>query len=318
MKNNIVSIKVSGLKKSYGNNLVLNDISFEVERGSMLALLGPNGAGKTTTVRILSTLLNADSGSIKIENNDVKKDAEKVRSIIGLTGQSASIDELLTGRENLIMMGRLYRLTKKSATSRATELLEDFDLVDAADRPTKTYSGGMRRRLDLAVSLIASPPIIFLDEPTTGLDPRSRLVMWDIIRNLMSKGTTILLTTQYLEEADNLADKIIVIDGGKIIAEGTAKQLKEKIGKDRLIVGFSNSKILYKAKELLKNSKLIVDEENLHISLPITGTGKDVQNILQTLEKNKINIIFMDIHKPTLDEVFLSVTKPSSKRNEDK
>lgn len=317
MKNNNVAIKVAGLKKSYGNNLVLNDISFEVKRGTMLALLGPNGAGKTTTVRILSTLLNADSGSVKVEDNDVKKDAEKVRSIIGLTGQSASIDELLTGRENLVMMGRLYRLTKKSATKRATELLEDFDLVDAADRPTKTYSGGMRRRLDLAVSLIASPPLIFLDEPTTGLDPRSRLVMWDIIKNLMSKGTTILLTTQYLEEADKLADNIIVIDGGKIIAEGTAKQLKEKIGKDRLIVGFNNTKKLISAKELLKKPEALMDEENLQISLPISGTGKDVQNILEKLEKNKLDINFMDIHKPTLDEVFLSVTKPSSDKKEE-
>lgn len=317
MKNNNIAIKVAGLKKSYGNNLVLNDISFVVKRGTMLALLGPNGAGKTTTVRILSTLLNADSGSVKVEDNDVKKDAEKVRSIIGLTGQSASIDELLTGRENLVMMGRLYRLTKKSATKRATELLEDFDLVDAADRPTKTYSGGMRRRLDLAVSLIASPPLIFLDEPTTGLDPRSRLVMWDIIKNLMSKGTTILLTTQYLEEADKLADNIIVIDGGKIIAEGTAKQLKEKIGKDRLIVGFNNTKKLISAKELLKKPEALMDEENLQISLPISGTGKDVQNILEKLEKNKLDINFMDIHKPTLDEVFLSVTKPSSDKKEE-
>ena len=310
-------IKVSNLKKSYGSNQVLTGIDFEVERGTMLALLGPNGAGKTTTVRILSTLLNADSGKVTVENFDVVKDAEKVRSKIGLTGQSASIDELLTGRENLIMMGRLYRLTKKSAISRAEELLNDFDLVDAADRPAKTYSGGMRRRLDLAVSLIASPPIIFLDEPTTGLDPRSRLVMWDIIRNLMDKGTTILLTTQYLEEADKLADNIIVIDGGKVIAEGTAKQLKEKIGKDRLLIGFKTQRLLNQAKDVLKSKDAVVDEENLQLSLPIGGKGSDVRNILETLEKNKLDINFMDIHKPTLDDVFLSVTDKDSKPKKD-
>jgi ABC-2 type transport system ATP-binding protein len=315
-KDNTV-IKVSNLKKSYGSNQVLTGIDFEVERGTMLALLGPNGAGKTTTVRILSTLINADSGKVTVENFDVIKDAEKVRSKIGLTGQSASIDELLTGRENLIMMGRLYRLTKKSSVSRAEELLKDFDLVDAADRPAKTYSGGMRRRLDLAVSLIASPPIIFLDEPTTGLDPRSRLVMWDIIRNLMDQGTTILLTTQYLEEADKLADNIIVIDGGKVIAEGTAKQLKEKIGKDRLLIGFKTQRLLNQAKDVLKSKDAVVDEENLQLSLPIGGKGSDVRNILETLEKNKLDINFMDIHKPTLDDVFLSVTDKDSKPKKD-
>ena len=182
-----------------------------MKRGTMLALLGPNGAGKTTTVRILSTLLSFDGGKVTVEGFDVKTEPDKVRSVIGLTGQSAAVDELLTGRENLEMMGRLYRLTAASSKARAQELLEEFDLLDAADRPSKTYSGGMRRRLDLAVSLISTPPIIFLDEPTTGLDPRSRLAMWSIIKNLMASGTTILLTTQYLEEADQLADRIIVI-----------------------------------------------------------------------------------------------------------
>ena len=219
-----IAIKVRDLTKSFGSNDVLQGVSFDVQRGSMLALLGPNGAGKTTTVKILSTLLKANSGSVIIEGHDVQKNPDKVRSVIGLTGQSAAIDELLTGRENLVMMGQLYRLTKKSSIKRAEELLEEFDLVDAADRLTKTYSGGMRRRLDLAVSLIATPPIIFLDEPTTGLDPRSRLVMWDIIQKLMDNGTTILLTTQYLEEADQLADKIILINKGVVAAEGTAAQ----------------------------------------------------------------------------------------------
>ena len=202
------AVVVKNLRKSYKDLQVLKGISFSVKRGTMLALLGPNGAGKTTTVKILSTLLPFGNGRVTIEGHDLVHAADKVRSVIGLTGQSAAVDEMLTGRENLIMMGRLYRLTKKSAVARADELLVEFDLTKAADRPAKTYSGGMRRRLDLAVSLIATPPIIFLDEPTTGLDPRSRMAMWDIIRRLMDQGTTILLTTQYLEEADQLADQI--------------------------------------------------------------------------------------------------------------
>src|ERR1700694_3434943 len=227
-------IEVKNLTKSYGKNEVLKGIDLQVERGTMLALLGPNGAGKTTTVRILSTLLNFDGGTVLVEGHDVRAEADQVRRVIGLTGQSAAVDELLTGRENLVMMGQLYRLTAASARARAEELLEEFDLVEAADRTAKTYSGGMRRRLDLAVSLIATPPVIFLDEPTTGLDPRSRLAMWDIIKNLLAGGTTILLTTQYLDEADQLADRIVVIDGGRVIAEGTPSALKSKVGNDRL------------------------------------------------------------------------------------
>ena len=226
MPNSKYVIEAKDIVKSYGKTEVLKGIDLKVERGTMLALLGPNGAGKTTTVRILSTLLTFDGGTATVEGFDVIKDADKVRSVIGLTGQSAAVDELLTGRENLIMMGRLYRLTSESATARAQELLEEFDLLDAAERPAKTYSGGMRRRLDLAVSLIATPPVIFLDEPTTGLDPRSRLAMWEIIKKLMENGTTILLTTQYLEEADQLADRIVVIDDGVVIAEGTPTALK--------------------------------------------------------------------------------------------
>jgi ABC-2 type transport system ATP-binding protein len=275
----------------------------------MLALLGPNGAGKTTTVRILSTLLKADDGSVTIEGHDVVSDAGGVRSVIGLTGQSAAVDELLTGRENLVMMGRLYRLTKASAVERSIELLEEFDLVDAADRKTSTYSGGMRRRLDLAVSLIATPPIIFLDEPTTGLDPRSRLVMWDIIKNLMQQGTTILLTTQYLEEADQLADKIILINDGRVAAEGTAKELKAKIGNDRLMLSFDTANHLAKASSLLGHYDPAEDSENLQLSLGIKSNGSDVRAILDKLEKSKISVVSMDIHKPTLDDVFLSLTE---------
>lgn len=302
------AVEAKNLKKSYGTNLVLNGINIQVERGTMLALLGPNGAGKTTTVRILSTLLKYDAGSASVEGHDVKKDADKVREVIGLTGQSAAVDELLTGRENLVMMGRLYRLTKQSAKARAQELLEEFDLVKAADRPAKTYSGGMRRRLDLAVSLIATPPVIFLDEPTTGLDPRSRLAMWGIIKNLLAKGTTILLTTQYLEEADQLADKIVVIDGGKVIAQGTSSELKSKIGKDRLELFFKNASALQKAEKLLGKTIAETNEKEFSASVIIQDINTDVSKTLDKLAKEKIIVASMAVHKPTLDDVFLSLT----------
>lgn len=301
-------IEVKNLKKSYGSNNVLKGINLTVKRGTMLALLGPNGAGKTTTVRILSTLLNFDGGTVTIEGYDVVTQADQVRSVIGLTGQSAAVDELLTGRENLVMMGRLYRLTKKSAVARASELLKEFDLEKAADRPVKTYSGGMRRRLDLAVSLIATPPIIFLDEPTTGLDPRSRLAMWEIIRKLMDGGTTILLTTQYLEEADQLADNIVVIDGGKVIAEGSAKQLKSKVGKDRLELTFTTVKSLQAAATALGSEVIDTSEKDLTATVVIKDTNIDVKKTLDVLANEKIAIASMAVHKPTLDDVFLSLT----------
>ncbi|MDB5166388.1 MAG: daunorubicin resistance transporter ATPase, antibiotic transport system ATP-binding protein [Candidatus Saccharibacteria bacterium] len=312
-----IAIKVSNLKKSYGKTSVLKGIDFKVRKGSMLALLGPNGAGKTTTVRILSTLLKYDEGEVSVHGYDVKKQSEQVKSVIGLTGQSAAVDELLTGRENLIMMGRLYRLTKASADSRASELLEEFDLIDAAERPVKTYSGGMRRRLDLAVSLIATPPIIFLDEPTTGLDPRSRIAMWEIIRKLMSDGTTILLTTQYLEEADQLADQIIVIDGGKVIAEGTAKELKAKVGKDRLELIFRSANELRAAVKLLNKEVAGTDDKEQSLTIMINDTNTDVRNVLDKLAKGSINVESMAVHKPTLDDVFLSLTGKTAKVEEE-
>lgn len=302
-------IEVKNLYKNYGDLEVLKGISFNVEKGSILALLGPNGAGKTTTVRILSTLLKYDKGQVTVGGFDVKKDANNVRKVIGLTGQAAAVDELLTGRENLVMMGQLYRLTTASAKLRAQELLEEFDLVDAADRPAKTYSGGMRRRLDLAVSLIAAPPLIFLDEPTTGLDPRSRQAMWKIIQRLVDNGTTILLTTQYLEEADQLADNIIVIDGGKIIAEGTAKELKSKVGKDRLELIFANDEMYKKASKLISKQGTDNNQKELTLSIPLENAEKDVREILDKLATNKISTESLAIHKPTLDDVFLSVTK---------
>ncbi|TAH31643.1 ATP-binding cassette domain-containing protein [Candidatus Saccharibacteria bacterium] len=307
MKSDTV-ISVKGLYKAYGENQVLKGVDFSVQRGTMLALLGPNGAGKTTTVRILSTLLKADKGEVTIEGHDVTNDPQKVRAVIGLTGQSAAVDEMLTGRENLVMMGRLYHLTKDSAKARAEELLQDFDLVKAADRPLKTYSGGMRRRLDLAVSLIATPPVIFLDEPTTGLDPRSRISMWEIIRGLQARGTTILLTTQYLEEADQLADNIIVIDGGKVIAEGTAKELKAKVGKDRLELSFKDAKTLAEAVKVLGRAVADTNDKEYIVTTVIDDTNKDVKDVLNKLDAAQVKVESLNVHKPTLDDVFLSLT----------
>ena len=312
MKTDDYVIVARDLTKAYGPNQVLRGIDLKVKRGTMLALLGPNGAGKTTTVRILSTLLKYDAGQVTIEGYDVAKDADKVRTVIGLTGQSAAVDELLTGRENLVMMGRLYRLTKASASARASELLTDFDLVAAADRPAKTYSGGMRRRLDLAVSLIATPPVIFLDEPTTGLDPRSRLSMWAIIKKLLADGTTILLTTQYLEEADQLADQIVVIDGGKVIAEGTSAELKSKVGKDRLELVFSSAKSLQAAQAALGNDIIATNDKDHSATLVITDTNTDVKGVLDTLVAAQVSVQSMAVHKPTLDDVFLSLTGKSN------
>lgn len=310
-------IQAKDLQKSYGSNTVLKGIDINVKRGTMLALLGPNGAGKTTTVRILSTLLGFDGGTVMIDGHDVLTQPDEVRRVIGLTGQSAAVDEMLTGRENLVMMGRLYHLTKQSATARAEELLKEFDLVAAADRPLKTYSGGMRRRLDLAVSLIATPPIIFLDEPTTGLDPRSRIAMWDIINKLKQNGATILLTTQYLEEADQLADNIIVIDGGKVIAEGAAKSLKAKVGNDRLELTLADKKALDAAKRLLATSVADTNDKEVTLSVIIGDVNKDVRSVLDQLATKNIVVESMAVHKPTLDDVFLSLTGKQAKEDEE-
>lgn len=309
-------IEVKDLQKSYGAHHVLKGIDLRVKRGTMLALLGPNGAGKTTTVKILSTLLSYDGGTVKIEGHEVASEPETVRRLIGLTGQSAAVDELLTGRENLVMMGRLYHLTKKSAKTRAEELLKEFDLVDAADRPLKKYSGGMRRRLDLAVSLIATPPIIFLDEPTTGLDPRSRLAMWGIINKLKQDGATILLTTQYLEEADQLADSIAVIDGGKVIAEGTAETLKAKVGKDHLVLTLASDAAYKKAKQLLGDDVLESRDNEKEVTVIIHDTNVDVRKTLDRLAKNDIKLASMNVHKPTLDDVFMTLTGKTTKEAE--
>ncbi|MGI9146285.1 MAG: ATP-binding cassette domain-containing protein [Chloroflexota bacterium] len=301
-------IDVCNLTKAYGKNQVLKGIDLQVERGTMLALLGPNGAGKTTAVRILSTLLGFDGGTVLVDGHDVTTEANKVRAVIGLTGQAAAVDELLTGRENLVMMGQLYHLTSASAKSRAQELLEEFDLMEAAGRPAKTYSGGMRRRLDLAVSLIATPPVLFLDEPTTGLDPRSRLAMWEIIKNLLAGGTTILLTTQYLEEADQLADRIVVIDGGKVIAEGTPSALKSKVGNDRLELTFLDDESFSRAVAELGEDVIDSNAREFSATVVIKNTNVDVKRALDMLAEARIAVQSLAVHKPTLDDVFLSLT----------
>ena len=310
MAKNIISIK--NLTKSFKSVDVLKGINLEVEEGTMLALLGPNGAGKTTTIRILSTLLTPDGGEVTINGFDVVKDTNAIRSSIGLTGQYAAVDELLTGRENLIMMGRLYHLSKKDARTRAEELLAEFDLLDAADRIAKTYSGGMRRRLDLALSLIATPPILFLDEPTTGLDPRSRITIWDIIKKLMAKGTTILLTTQYLDEADKLADKIAVLDHGKIIAEGTADELKAMVGKERLEITIERESDFAKAVSVVTGENKEVDEDERRIGVATDGTVSDLKRVLDAMQENGVEVETFSLHKPTLDDVFLKLTGHST------
>lgn len=301
------AIVVKGLKKSYDKLEVLKGVDLNVQRGKILALLGPNGAGKTTIVRILSTLLKPDSGEVIIGDADVVKDPDKVRSQIGLTGQYAAVDEYLSGMENLVMLGRLYHLSAETATKRAKELLQQFDLVDAADRIAKTYSGGMRRRLDLALSLIATPPIIFLDEPTTGLDPRSRLAMWGVIEGLVKQGATILLTTQYLDEADKLADRIAVIDHGKIIAEGTADELKSRVGKERLELTIAKDSDFASARNALGDKVLHANEEEHTIALA-TDSVDHLKQILNQLTDAHIVVENLSLHKPTLDDVFLQFT----------
>lgn len=307
MKNNIV-IEIHNLRKSFKKTEVLKGINLEIERGTILALLGPNGAGKTTTVKILSTLLYPDEGYIKINNFDVVKEANEVRKIIGLTGQYAAIDEYLTGRENLEMMGRLYHLSNLESKKRAKELLEQFDLQEASERAAKTYSGGMRRKLDLAASLVATPPIIFLDEPTTGLDPRSRISMWKIIEDLKKGGTTILLTTQYLEEADKLADRVAVIDLGVVIAEGTPDELKNKVGNNRLELSFKVFEDLQKAKKIIADTNFTQDDIQNSLTIQIERGVKEVKEILDKMEGALIEIESMSLHKPTLDDVFLNLT----------
>ncbi len=301
----IAPIVVSNVKKSFKDLLVLDGINLTVQKGTILALLGPNGAGKTTTIRILSTLIPFDSGEAHINGIDVRRNPKDVRKIIGLTGQYAAVDEYLTGRENLEMLGKLYHLSSSDSKRRAVELLEEFDLTEAAGRIAKTYSGGMRRRLDLALSLVATPPILFLDEPTTGLDPRSRLAIWDRIERLAKDGATILLTTQYLEEADKLADRIVVIDHGKVIAEGTSNELKSNVGNERLELVFSEEHI---TKAIAALSSEVLRHEERTLSIAVDGSVKHIKYILDILENSNITVETFSLHKPTLDDVFLQLT----------
>lgn len=302
------TIVVDNLTKSFGKLRVLKGVELSVATGTIFALLGPNGAGKTTIIRIASTLLLPDSGKVLISGYDVVKEPDKVRGVIGLTGQYAAVDEYLTGFENMEMMGRLYRLSATDSRRRGKELLKQFELSDASNRVVKTYSGGMRRRLDLAISLIATPPILFLDEPTTGLDPRSRLTMWGIIQNLAQTGTTILLTTQYMEEADQLADKITVIDEGKVIAEGTSDQLKQKVGKERLEITITKESDFNKARTIIGTREISSDKKQRTLIISMHQGVSQVKEILTKMEDADILVEALSLHKPTLDDVFLTLT----------
>jgi len=306
-----LAIKASGLTKAYGEVIALNGIDIEVEQGTVLGLLGPNGSGKTTTVRILATLLQADSGSASVGGFDVETQPDEVRSVIGLTGQYAAVDEYLTGRENLELFGRLFHLSKFDAAKRAAELLDRFDLSDAADRGIKGYSGGMRRRLDLAASLIGRPNVLFLDEPTTGLDPRSRQGMWSVIEDLIAEGTTVLLTTQYLEEADQLANRIVVLDHGNVIAKGTSNELKSQVGGDRIEIVVESAGDVTKAADLIQefgSAPATTEALIKTVLLPVAGGSTAIVNIVRKLDENKIAIADIALRRPTLDDVFLSLT----------
>ena len=315
-----LAIKASGLAKAYGDVVALNGIDIEVEQGTVLGLLGPNGSGKTTTVRILATLLQADSGSASVGGFDVATQPDEVRSVIGLTGQYAAVDEYLTGRENLELFGRLFHLSKFDAAKRAAELLDRFDLSDAADRGIKGYSGGMRRRLDLAASLIGRPNVLFLDEPTTGLDPRSRQGMWEVIEDLISEGTTVLLTTQYLEEADQLANRIVVLDHGNVIAKGTSNELKSQVGGDRIEIVVESVGDVANAAALIQefgSAPAITEDLTKTILLPVAGGSTAIVNIVRKLDENKIAIADIALRRPTLDDVFLSLTGHATENTEE-
>ena len=303
---NTSAIDVDGLRKSYGKKVVLDGIDLAVETGTVTALLGPNGAGKTTSVHILSTLVRPDGGTASVNGCDVARDPDGVRAAIGLTGQFSAVDGLLTGEENLLLMARLRHLGAKRAATRVAELLEQFELTEAARKPLATYSGGMKRRLDLAMTLVTSPRVIFLDEPTTGLDPRSRHTMWDIVRGLVADGTTVLLTTQYLDEADELADRIAVLDDGRIVAEGTPDELKRLVPGGHIRLRFPDDASLEAASRLLAESGR--DDDALALTVPSDGGVDVLRTVLDRLAKADLEVDDLSIHTPDLDDVFFALT----------
>ncbi|MGW5147376.1 ATP-binding cassette domain-containing protein [Rhodococcus koreensis] len=308
------AITTTGLRKSYGDKVVLDGIDLDIGEGTIFSLLGPNGAGKTTMVQILSTLIAPDGGKVRIAGHDLAREPDAVRSTIGVTGQFSAVDNLLTGRENLMLMADLHHLRRDAGRARATELLARFDLVEAGGQPAGSYSGGMRRRLDLAMTLVGDPRIIFLDEPTTGLDPRSRRAMWQIIRELVADGVTIFLTTQYLEEADRLADRIALLDGGRLVAEGTPEQLK------RLVPGGHITLALPGVREFDAASRLLGDvtrnEEALTLQVPGDGSVQSLRALLDRLDHASIEVENLTVHTPDLDDVFLALTERAATRKE--
>ena len=309
-----VAVQTEGLRKSFGSTKALDGLDLTVPEGTILGLLGPNGAGKTTAVRILTTLLIPDAGRAVVAGVDVLAQPTKARRLMGLTGQFAAVDDYLTGRENLIMFGRLYHLSRAEAKRRADELLERFDLTDAAGRLAKTYSGGMRRRLDIASSLVFRPPVLFLDEPTTGLDPRSRLGMWQVIEDLVRDGTTMLLTTQYLEEADQLAHSIAVIDAGRVIAEGTSNDLKAQVGGTRLVLVIESTQDVARAVEIMRKVGDGTEPtlEGLTVCVPVTEGAGVFAEVVRDLDAASVRIADLGLRRPTLDDVFLRLTGHSA------
>ncbi|MFG2877403.1 ATP-binding cassette domain-containing protein [Streptomyces sp. NPDC048337] len=303
------AIAANGLRKSYGDKTVLDGVDLVVPEGTIFSLLGPNGAGKTTAVKILSTLVTADAGEIRVGGHDLATDPQAVRAAIGVTGQFSAVDGLITGEENMLLMADLHHLSKREGRRVAAELLGRFDLVEAASKPASTYSGGMKRRLDIAMTLVGNPRIIFLDEPTTGLDPRSRHNMWQIIRDLVSDGVTVFLTTQYLEEADQLADRIAVLNDGRIAAQGTAEELKRMIPGGHVRLRFSDPSAYRSAASALR--EVTPDEESLSLQIPSDGSQRELRSILDRLDSAGIEADELTVHTPDLDDVFFALTGPS-------